>query len=147
MNRLTIAIVAGTALAAFGCSKQEPVGTAKVTAETVRKETKEAAGATAQYVEREKDEFVRAAQNELDRFRYQLAQLKSQAQTATGEAKTKLDAQVARLEVQWQAAEARLAELKSAGAGKWREAKANLTQELDELKQSFGRNQQERKQG
>lgn len=147
MNRLTIAILLGTSLAAFGCSKEEQANSSRVSAEDVRKDTRQAVDTTAQFIEQEKDEFVRAAQRELEQLRDRLAMLKSQAQSATGEARDKLDAQAAQLEQQWQAAEAKLAELKAASAEEWRETKEVLAQQIDRLKQSFDQQPQERKAG
>jgi DNA anti-recombination protein RmuC len=147
MNRLTIAILLGTSLAAFGCSKEEQASSTRVSAEDVRKDTRQAVGTTTQFIEQEKDDFVRAAQHELDQLKDQLARLKSQAQSATGEARDKLDAQTAQLEPQLQAAEEKLAELKAASAEKWREAKEVLARQLDRLKQSLDQEPQERKAG
>jgi hypothetical protein len=147
MNRLTIAILLGTSLAAFGCSKEEQASSSRVSAEAVRKDTRQAVGTATQFIEQEKDEFVRAAQHEIDQLKDALARLKIQAKSATGEARDKLDAQAARIEPQLQAAEARLAELKAASAEKWRETKEVLARQLDQLKQSFDQEQHERKAG
>lgn len=147
MKRLTIALALGASLAAFGCSEREPPERTEVSAADVRKEATEAADASARYVEQEKDQFVRAAQEELGQLQQQLASLKSQAQTASGEAKAALAAQVAEIEGRWQAAEAKLAELKAAGAGKWQEAKANFNEQMRELKRSFERDKDQHKQG
>lgn len=147
MNRLTIAVLLGTSLAAFGCSKEEPPTRPQVSAADVQRETKEAAGTAAQYVEQERDQFVRASRQQLDQLKDQLAALNSQARAASGEAKARLDAQAAKLEAQLQAAEAELAELTAAGAEQWREAKAGFTEQLQQLKQSFDDNDEQGKPG
>lgn len=119
MKRSTIDLALGASLAAFACGEQPPREKTEVTAANVHKEAGEAADSTARHVEQEKDQFVGAAQQEIDQFQRQLASLKSQAQAASGEAKVALTAKVAELEGQWRTAAAKLAELKAAGAANW----------------------------
>lgn len=147
MNRWTIAVLLGTSLAVFGCSKEEHPAKTDVTAADVRQQAKEAAGTAAQYVAQEKEEFVRASQQQLDRLKDQLASLNSQALAASGEAKIKLGAQIGKLDAQLKAVEAKLAALQAAGTEQWQEAKASFTTEMQELKQSFEENEKQRKQG
>jgi small-conductance mechanosensitive channel len=144
MKHTTIALMLAS-LAAFGCSRNE--SPEQVTATDVRKETTEAVDTAARYAAQEKDEFVQAAQQQLNRLKDQLATLESDARTAQGEAKAKLEAQQALLAGQLRAVEARLAEVQAAGAAQWREAKAQFTAEMQALEQSFERRGGQRKQG
>jgi capsule polysaccharide export protein KpsE/RkpR len=145
MNRLTIAVLLGSSLAAFGCSRENSPPGAEVSSAEVRQQSTPFAAAPT--VELEKRRFVGAAQQELDQLKFQLAELDNRAQAASGEAKARLVAQVATLEGQLMAVETRLAELKTVPAESWREAQASFSQEMRELKQSFERNKQEVKQG
>lgn len=146
MKRLTTAIAITAALAAFGCSK-EPPAKAEVSAADVTKQASEAADTAAQYAAQEKDEFVRASRQQLDQLKKQLGTLNEQAKTASGEARKNLEAQIDRIEAQMRRVEASLAELAAAGAERWREAKASFVAQMQELKQSFEQDDQQRKQG
>jgi uncharacterized protein HemX len=146
MNRLTIALALGASLATFGCSRQEP-SQAEVSAADVKQQATEAVDTASRFAAQEKDLFVQTSQRQLDRLKDQLTKLDNEAQAAHGEAKARLELQVAAIEGQLHAAEARLAEIQAAGAGQWREAKAQLTAEIQELEQSFERSERQRKQG
>jgi capsule polysaccharide export protein KpsE/RkpR len=144
MNRLTIAILLGSSLAAFGCSREDPPPGTDTSAAYVGQQSREAAEPA---VELEMSRFVGTARQELDQLKFQLAELDNRAQAASGEAKSRLATQVATLEAQLISVEARLAELKTLPAESWREAQLSFAQEMRELKQSFERNKQEVKQG
>jgi predicted nucleic acid-binding Zn-ribbon protein len=144
MKRTTIALML-TSLAAFGCSRNE--SPEQVTASDVRKEATEAVDTAARYAAQEKDAFVKASQQQLNRLKDQLAALDSDARTAQGEAKAKLEAQQTLLAGQLRAVEARLADLRAAGAAQWRDARAQFTAEMRALEQSFERSGGQRRQG
>jgi TolA-binding protein len=148
MKRTTLVLAIAASLAAFGCSKEEaPPAKGEASAVDVRKEATEAAGTAAAYVEQEKDQFIRDAQQELDRMEDRIASLNSRAKTATAETKAKLDAQVADLQAQWLVLEARLADLRKATAENWQEAKASFDEQMQQLKQSLDSDHEPRKQG
>lgn len=147
MNRTTLVLAVAASLTAFGCSKEVPPAKPEASAADVRQEATEAAGPAAQSAEQEKDQYIRDAQQELDRMKERVASLNSQAKAATGEAKAKLDAQVADLQAQWLVLDARLADLKRATAEKWQEAKASFNEQMREMKQSLDNDHEPRKQG
>jgi TolA-binding protein len=144
MKPLTIALMLGS-LAAFGCGRQEPP--TQLSAAEVRKEASEAVDTSARFAAREKDEFVQASQQHLNRLNDQLAALAGDARAAHGEARAMLETQVAVLSDRLRALETRLDEVQAAGAGQWREARAQFTAEMQALEQSFERNEGRRKQG
>jgi capsule polysaccharide export protein KpsE/RkpR len=144
MNRLTIAILLGSSLATFGCSREDPPPGTDISAAYVGPQSRAAAEPA---VELEMGRFVGTAQQELDQLKFQLAELDNRAKAASGEAKSRLLAQVATLEAQLMSVEARLAELKSVPAESWREAQLSFAQEMRELKRAFERNKQEVKLG
>lgn len=76
---------------------------------------------------RQRDEFVAAAEKEIDSGRASLAALEKKAGTAAADAKVKLDAQSAALKVDLQNAQARLAEMKHATAKRWHEFEASVS--------------------
>lgn len=76
---------------------------------------------------RQRDEFVAAAEKEIDSGRASLAALEKKAGTAAADAKVKLDAQSAALKVDLQNAQARLGEMKHATAKRWHEFEASVS--------------------
>ena len=131
-----LAMLLGASLFAAGCnSEQSPQG--RVTGDDVKQEAKEALDATARLAQQEKDEFIRTTGEEMNQIKSDLESLKQRAQVAHGEGKAKLDAQVEQLEEKWNAAEAKVAELRAQSAETWQEMKGEVVAALDDLKQSY----------
>ena len=140
MNRFLVVLLAallGLVLAVSACQKKEEKAPAKVTSEEVKKEAKEAVGATAEYATQERDEFVNKAQEDMDAINVKMEELKKKMQEETGEAKAKLEQQIQKLEPERQVAEEKLAALKSATGEAWKDLKADVEAAIDRLKQSF----------
>ena len=143
MNRLLLAFLLGSLLAVSACGKKEEGRPpSKVSAEDVKKETKEAIGTAMEYTKQERDEFVSKAQKELDELNPKIEEIKKKAQEATGEAKAKLDEQIKRLQQEQKAAAEKLEELKFATGEAWKDLKAGVQAAIDHLKQSAHKNQE-----
>ena len=76
---------------------------------------------------RQRDEFVAAAQKEIDGGRASLAALEKKAGAASADARAKLNAQSAALKVDVKNAEAKLTEMKHATAKRWHEFEASVS--------------------
>jgi sporulation protein YlmC with PRC-barrel domain len=76
---------------------------------------------------RQRDEFVAAAQKDIDGGRASLAALEKKAGAASADAKGKLDAQSAALKVDVKNAETKLTEMKHATAKRWHEFEASVS--------------------
>jgi TolA-binding protein len=143
MNRLLLAFLLGSLLAVSACSKKEESRPpSKVSAEDVKKETKEAIGTAMDYAKQERDGFASKAQKDLDELNLKIEELKKKAQEATGEAKAKLDEQIKRLQQEQKAAAEKLDELKSATGEAWKDLKAGVQAAIDHLKQSAHKDQE-----
>jgi hypothetical protein len=82
-------------------------------------------------------QFVAAADRDLAQARDKLTALQKNAAVATAEAKLKFDAQSAALARDLQAAEAKLAELRRAGAKSWHAFEADLSAAMAKLRKTI----------
>ena len=98
MNRLLMPVLLGLSLALSACGKKEEAAPPATTAEGMKKEAAAAIGAAEDQAKKMRNEFVSKAQQEMDELNAKLAELKTKAQTLTGEAKVKLDQQIQKLE-------------------------------------------------
>jgi polyhydroxyalkanoate synthesis regulator phasin len=137
VNRLTIAILAATSLALVGCGKEETPVKQDVTAKEVKQEAKEAVSAAAQYAQQGKDEFVKSAEMKMEELKAKTAQLKQDAQAASGEARANLERQIQALEEKSESTQARLSELKNSSGGAWQDMKQGFGDAMTELDQSY----------
>jgi len=82
-------------------------------------------------------EFIKTAETTMAKARADMASLQKKAAVATGEAKAAVDAQMAVLQSELRAAEAKLSELKSVSAARWKEFQAGVTDAGDRLRKSI----------
>lgn len=136
MNRLLMLMLLGLSLALSACGKKEAAPPPATGAEGVKKEAAAVIGAVEEKTKQMRDEFVAKAQQEMDELNAKLAELKTKAQTLTGEAKVKIDQQIQNLEQEQKTAAQKLGELKSATGEKWNELKAGVSESVDRFKQS-----------
>lgn len=136
MNHLLMLVLLSLSLALSACGKKEEAALPKTSAEGVKQEAAQAIGAAEEQAKKIRDEFVSKAQQELNELNAKLAELKTKAQTLTGEAKVKIDQQIQNLEQEQKTAAQKLGELKSATSEKWNELKAGASEAVDRFKQA-----------
>jgi chromosome segregation ATPase len=135
--RLFGAALLGASLLAVGCDNTQTPTESAVTTEDVAKETGEAADTVARLAEQERNEFLQASRLEMEEIKADLEALKREAAAAQGEAKQKLDRQVAELEEKWNAADAKVAALRAETSEAWTEMKQEVLAALTDLKASY----------
>jgi len=134
--RTAFVLLAGAALLAAGCTQeQSPQGA--VTPGEVQQEAAEATDAAARLAQQEKNEFLRAAEQEMSRLKSDLEVLKQQAQAARGKTRVTLDAQIALLEEKWNAAQAKVEALRAQSAEAWQDMKQEVVAALTDLRESY----------
>ena len=74
-----------------------------------------------------RDKFVAAADQDIAKAKTKLAELQKSATTASGDAKAKLDQQIVGLQLDLKSAEAKLTDMKRAGAKRWKEFEADVS--------------------
>jgi PBP1b-binding outer membrane lipoprotein LpoB len=108
-----------------------------ITAQDVKKEANDAVDTASDHAAQQKREFVAKAEGELAALGAAMDDLKTRARSATAETKAKMDDAVRAMEREKAQAEQRLAELKSAGADAWQDAKAGFQSAMEKLRQSY----------
>ena len=131
---LGAALLAATLLSA-GCGDQAPPE--RVTSNDVKQQTGAALDAAAQLAQQEKNDFQRAAQEELDEMKAELDALRREADAAHGAARQELQQQVRLLEEKWSVAEAKLAALRTQSAQAWAAMQEQVLVALTDLKESY----------
>ena len=131
MNRSVLAALLAFALALS-------IGGKDANAEEAKKDTTEKAGTVASTVEKERKEFVAAAERDLRELKAEMHNLKKKAAAAAGDERVKLTEQTKSIDKQLKVASRKLTELKSAAPEKWRELKTEVAGAIDHLKQSLG---------
>ncbi len=125
----------GAALLSAGCGEQGPPE--RVSASDVKRQTGEALDAAAQLAQQERNDFQRAAQEELEEMKAELDTLKREADSAQGAARQKLQRQVHLLEEKWSVAEAKLAALRAESQQAWAAMQEQVQVALVDLKESY----------
>lgn len=103
-----------------------------------REEIGEAAGATADYLENRRQEFLTGAEQRLESLADELGPWSEKAAAAKGAAKEELDATVARLKEELARSEERLADFKARNAEAFDALSKGVDDALTDLKASFG---------
>lgn len=83
-----------------------------------------------------RDKFIAATEEEIATAKRKAADVEKAAADATGDAKTKLDNQVALLRQNMKVAEDKLSEMKRAGKEKWQKFESEVSKAIDHLRQS-----------
>ena len=87
--------------------------------------------------DRQKDEFLKKAQDQLAQNDKQMDQLRNQAKTATN--RKRIDRALAQLEPKRRAAQKRLDELKSSSGAAWEDLKVGVNAAVNDLSAAFNR--------
>ena len=83
------------------------------------------------------DQFIAKADLDLAKTKELAADLQKKSSSATGEAKLKLDKQITILQQDVKSAEDKLAEMKRAGAKRWKEFESAVNKTMAKMKQSL----------
>ncbi len=102
----------------------------------VKKETTTSEQAKAP-AEQEKQDYIKQMQNALDDVSKNIDQLKSKAETATGDARAKIDSTITTLKAQQETASKKLQELRSSTGAAWGEMKTGMSKAVDELRKGY----------
>jgi hypothetical protein len=141
MVRFLLAISLTLPLLLGACQKREDkVAADKVTPQEVHEKVADAMSTAADYAKQEKDEYVAAAQKEMDEAKQDIERLKVRAKTAGAKAKIEIDRDIKAAEAKWQVAEGKLKELKAASVESWKSLRAGVDKAVDDMKQYFSKN-------
>lgn len=139
MNRLRLlAIIAALSIAACEAPDSEP-DTPKITAEDIARETREAADAIAGFARDRQREVEQQARERLAALEVDIERLREQAGAAGAETRARLDAEIRRLESQWERSRQRLAELEEKSGPAWDELRAGLDEAMADLSDAYHR--------
>jgi TolA-binding protein len=87
--------------------------------------------------EQEKQDYIKQIENTLDDVSKKISELKDKAQSATGEARAKIESTIATLKTQQEAAGKKLQELRSSTGAAWGEMKTGMSKAVDELHKAY----------
>jgi len=102
----------------------------------VKKEAATPAKTTAP-AEQEKQDYIKQMQNTLDDVTKKINELKDKAQTATGDARAKIESTINVLKVQQASAAQKLQELRSSTGAAWGEMKTGMSKAADDLRKAY----------
>jgi DNA anti-recombination protein RmuC len=88
----------------------------------------------------ERDSFMQAAKEDIDKMKGKLDQLKIKAQNSSADAKARLEKDIPPLEDQLKTMEKKLDDLKNASAASWQEMKTAFAASLESLKSAINKN-------
>ena len=84
-----------------------------------------------------RDQFVAAADKDIAKGKVAVARLEKKAGAATADAKAKIDVDISALQSDLKSAEAKLSEMKQAGAVRWKEFEADVSASTARLRKSI----------
>jgi len=110
-----------------------------VSAQDVKKETKEALETTKEFTAQQKAEFQKKMRAELDRMQKRIDHLTAKAHQAKKEAQADLNEAIAELQMQKDATGKKLHELESASEKAWGDLKSGMSAAMEDLEKSYKR--------
>lgn len=84
-----------------------------------------------------REQFMAAAEKDIGNGKARIAELEKKASAVAVDAKAKIDLQITALQVDVKSAEAKLAEMKQAGAKRWREFESSVTAATARLRKAI----------
>jgi uncharacterized protein YjbJ (UPF0337 family) len=99
-----------------------------------------AVGQNSSTTQAERDSFMQAAKEDMDKMKGKLDQLKIKAQNSSADAKARLEKEIPPLEDQLKTMEIKLDDLKNASAASWQEMKTAFAASLESLKSAINKN-------
>jgi len=137
---IVIVMVSLGLLLACGEDKKEPVKTkAKVTAQDVKRETKEALKTTLAYTQQQKDEYQKRVETKIKEYDQTIDELKKKAAVLKKDKKAELDKKIEELQKKRTSASKKFQDLKSASGKAWEDLKDGMDASMNELEHAFKR--------
>ena len=112
---------------------------ADVSAEDVKKETKEALEAAKELTVQQKEEFQQKMRGELDRMQTEIDRLVFKANQAKKETRAELNKVIGELQKKKDATAKKLQDLESASGKAWSDLKSGLNTSMEELEKSYAK--------
>ena len=112
---------------------------ADVSAEDVKKETKEALEAAKELTVQQKEEFQQKMRGELDRMQTEIDRLVFKANQAKKETRAELNKVIGEVQKKKDATAKKLQDLESASGKAWSDLKSGLNTSMEELEKSYAR--------
>lgn len=106
-------------------------------AQEVKQKTSEAVQAAGEYTKEQKEEIQKSFEEKLSKLSAEIKELKSDAQTATGNAKQSLEKDIKNLEAKQKSLKKDMVRLKESSGKAWTEMKAGMGAALDKLSDSY----------
>jgi hypothetical protein len=138
MKLLLIGIVVGLGLG-WGGQVVAAQKKADVSAEDVKKETKEALGAAKELTVQQKEEFQKKMRDELDRIQKEIDRLVFRANQEKKETMAELDKVIKELQKQKDVTARKLQKMESASGKAWDDLKSGLSTAMEDLERSYKR--------
>jgi len=124
-------------LAACGNQDQAEQPESKVTAQDLKKESKEALNTAMAYTEQKKEAYQKQIEAELKAYEEKLDKLKDGAMGLKDDAKAEYDRQIGALEQKMKSASEKFNALKSASGETWDDVKSAMDKAVDELRDNY----------
>jgi hypothetical protein len=105
--------------------------------DAVKKEAPSGVDKSKAPAEQEKQDYIKQMENTLDDVSKKINELKDKAQSATGDARTKIDSAITTLKAQQESAGKKLDELRSSTGAAWGEMKTGLSKAVDDLSKAY----------
>ncbi len=137
MRPFLAGIVLAVLIAGCGDSSLTKPGQKPVTAEEVKEKITDAAKTTGQFALQKKDEYQRLMEKDLAKLDEQIKTLRGKLAEMSGEAKTRAEQQIRKLETQRGEFSKKLDELKSSGADAWQHVKEGVDSSWEKLKSAY----------
>jgi TolA-binding protein len=137
---MKLVLIAIAIMLGLGWGGQAVAGTKSgVSAEDVKKETKEALGAAKELTVQQKEEFQKKMRAELDRMQKEIDRLSFKTNQAKKETQAELDKAIKELQKQKDVTARKLQKLESASGKAWDDLKSGLNTSMEELGKSYER--------
>jgi len=133
VKHIVQATVSLAALAMISCSGEEP----PMSGSQVKEKAQEAVSATTQYIEQEKQEFVKNTQESMRDLESNMNELKKDIQAAGGKGDAQLQPYLKSFDNKLNSAQARLAALKDTSSEAWQDMKQGMQDAVADLRQSY----------
>lgn len=139
MKLLLIAIVVVFGIGLGGLVAGAAEGKPSVSAQDLKKETKEALGAAKELTVQQKEEFKKKMQDELDIIQKEIDRLAFRTNQAKKETQAEMDKAVKELQKKKDATAKKLQDLESARGKAWDDLKSGLNASVEDLEKSYKR--------
>jgi hypothetical protein len=138
---IPVLIVLGVTAGVISCNHSESDSSmstnVNVAAREMKKEVKEAAEATKNYVGQTKDQFVASMQDKLSKLDEKMAELGAKAQNLKDDAKVQSDKALASLKEERDKVGQKLEEVKKASQDTWQDIKAGFESAYADLEKAY----------